>query len=108
MRHRTLWWAIAGISIAICWTAYFFATPRTYKIALASDYEIPLSEQLRQAIEVITCPALLTGATFHRVIPLYGVIYAIVWLIPLNGVIYAIIGFAVGLVQSRTARSASN
>jgi hypothetical protein len=47
---------------------------------------IPPSQQLLQAIEVITRPALLIGVTFHRVIPLEGVTYAIVWLIPFNGV----------------------
>lgn len=81
-------WAIAGISVAVGWTAYSFATATNYRIAPASDYEIPLSKQLLEAIAVITCPALLTGATFH-------------WVIPLNGVIYALVGFAAGLVQSR-------
>ena len=97
-------WAVVGICIAIGWMTYFFAAARTYRIALASDYDVPLSEQLLQAIELITCPALLTGAAFQRVIPLYGVIYAIVWVIPMNGVIYAIIGFAVTLVQRRATR----
>lgn len=104
MRRHILKWALAGICIAVGWTAYFFTNPRTYEIALASEYEPPLQEQIRQTIQLVTCPALLTGATFHRVIPLYGVIYAIVWLIPLNGVIYAIIGFAVWLIQSRANR----
>ena len=92
VRHRTAWWAIAGISIAIGWKAYFVATAPTYKIALASDYKIPLSaaEQIRQAIVVITYPALL-GATFP-------------WAVPLNGVIYAIVGVAVGLLQNRANR----
>ena len=91
MRQRILWWAIAGISIAIGWKAYVVATAPTYKIALASDYKSPLSEaeQIRQAIVVITYPALLAGATFP-------------WAIPLNGVIYAIVGVVVGLVQSRS------
>jgi hypothetical protein len=92
MKRRVLWWAVAGVSIAIGWTAYFFATPRTYKIALASDYEISLADQLLQAIQVVTYPALLAGATFRWV------------MIPLNGVIYAIVGFAVGLVQGRPDR----
>lgn len=102
MSRRIIRWAVAGTSIAIGWTAYFFATAPTYRIALAS--ETPLRDQLLQGIELLTYPALLTTATFHRVIPLYGVIYAIVWLIPLNGVIYAIVGFAVGLIQRRAAR----
>ena len=88
VRYRMLRWAIAGIIIAIGWTAYFLANPRIYSIVAASEFEIPLSKQLLEAIEVITCPALLTGATFH-------------WVIPVNGVIYAIVGFAVGLIQSR-------
>jgi len=92
VRQRILWWAIAGISIAIGWTAYFLATPRTYKIALASDYEISLADELLQAFQVVTYPALLAGATSRSV------------MIPLNGVIYAIVGFAVGLVQSRADR----
>src|SRR3954462_10847611 len=91
--------AIVGICIAIGWTGYFFATSPTYMVVPASDYEIPPSDQLLQAIEVITCPALLTAATFHGVIPLYGVIFAIVWLIPVNGVIYAIVGFGTGIVS---------
>jgi hypothetical protein len=81
MRQRMLRWALAGICIAVGWTAYAFAT--------TPDYEIPLSEteRLLQAIAYITCPALLTGATFH-------------WVIPLNGVIYAIVGFAVAFVRT--------
>ncbi|MGH9254236.1 MAG: hypothetical protein ACRD3C_06660 [Vicinamibacterales bacterium] len=85
-------WAIAGICIAIGWTAYIFATAPDYKIgATAPDYEIPLSERLLWAVALITCPGLLSGMTFH-------------WVIPLNGVIYAIVGFAVALVQRRTDR----
>ena len=83
-------WAITGVIVAIGWTAYFFATPRTYRIVAASLRD-PLSKQLLETIEVITCPALLTGATVH-------------WVIPVNGVIYAIVGFAVGLVQRRSDR----
>jgi hypothetical protein len=93
--HRIIRWAIAGISIAIGWTAYFFATAPTYRIALASDYETPLSHQLVRAIEIITCPALLTGKTFH-------------WVIPLNGVIYAIVGFALGSFRAGRTRKGPN
>jgi hypothetical protein len=80
-----LTWAVAGICLAVGWTAYAFAT--------ASDYEISLSEteRLLRAVAFITCPALLTGATFH-------------WVIPLNGVIYAIVGSAVAFVQNRADR----
>ena len=93
MRYRTLWWAIAGIGIAIGWKVYFVATAPTYTIALASDYKIPLreTEQIRRAILVITYPAVLE-ATFP-------------WAVPLNGIIYAIVGFAVGLVERKLPRS---
>jgi len=87
-------WAIAGIIIAIGWTAYFFASPRTYRIVAASEVEIPVSRHLLEAIEIITCPALLSG--------LSGPTFP--WVIPLNGVIYAIVGFVVGLVQDRADR----
>ena len=90
MKRRVLWWAVAGVSIAIGWTAYFFATPRTYKIALAADYKTSPGDQLLEAIQAATYPALLAGATFRWMI------------IPLNAVIYAIVGFVVGLVQSRS------
>ena len=94
--RRMLKWAIVGICIAIGWTAYIFATAPDYKIvAGATDYEIPFRQRLLWAVEIVTCPALLSGMTFH-------------WMVPLNGVIYGIVGFAAGLVQSRAERRFSN
>jgi hypothetical protein len=82
-------WAIVGICVAIAWTAYIFAKAPDYKIvAGAPPYEISLSRRLLLAVEITTCPALLSGMIFY-------------WMIPLNGVIYAIVGLAVALVQRR-------
>jgi hypothetical protein len=83
-------WAIVGICIAIVWTAYIFASaPDSYVIAVATAApQISLRQQLLRAVMTITCPAILSGMIFY-------------WMIPLNGVIYAIVGFAVALVQSR-------
>jgi hypothetical protein len=93
MKKRMLKWAIVGICIAIGWTAYLFATAPDYEIVVgaprASQDEISVSERLLRAVEIVTCPALLSRMIFY-------------WMIPLNGVIYAIVGFAVALVQSRT------
>lgn len=89
MRQRTLKWGIVGVCVAIGWTAYVFATAPHYKItAGAPRYETSLSQRLLWAVEIVTCPALLRGMIFY-------------WMVPLNGVIYAIVGFAVALVQSR-------
>jgi hypothetical protein len=82
-------WAIVGICVAIAWTAYSFATAPHYVIAVGPPrYEISLSRRLLLAVEITTCPGLLSGMIFY-------------WMIPLNGVIYAIVGLAVALVQSR-------
>ena len=85
-------WAVVGICIAIGWTAYIFATAPQYVIAVGPPrYEISLSRRLLLAIEIVTCPALLSGMIVY-------------WMIPLNGVIYAVVGAAVALVRSRSRR----
>jgi hypothetical protein len=90
VRQRTLKWAVVGVCVAIGWTAYSFATAPQYVVAVGPPrYEISLSRRLLWAVEIVTCPALLAGMIFY-------------WMVPLNGVIYAIVGFAVALVQSRS------